>query len=293
MRILITGGAGFIGRALTARMVAEGHDVHVLDNLARGTFAVRELAGATCIEADIRDPEACLRASHGTEVIVHLAAVSNVMGAEADPDGAFETNVRGTWNMLEAAGQAGVPHLIFSSSREVYGDAVELPVAESAPLSPLNVYGSSKAAGEMLLRSHAGDPHVSILRLANVIGPGDAGRVVPLWLSAARRREPLRVFGGSQVMDFVPMETVVRAIERVASRPIDGPLNIGSGRPITLLDLANRILAVTQSTSPIAFEPARPAEVTRFCADVNRLRCLLGIDPPADPLEVIAPWWDR
>ena len=113
----------------------------------------------------------------GMDTVYHLAAQSSVMGAAADVDGAFSSNVTGTFNVLRSAGRSGVKRLVFTSSREVYGEPAEMPVAESAPLRPKNAYGSSKAAGEMCC-AMAADRGVEtmILRLANVYGPGDEGR---------------------------------------------------------------------------------------------------------------------
>jgi UDP-glucose 4-epimerase len=293
VRVLVTGGAGFIGRSLTARLVADGHHVTVMDNLARSVATAPELCGATLEVADIRDAAACERLTEGQDAVVHLAAQSNVMGSEANPALAYETNVTGTWNLLNAAKSAGIGHFVYASSREVYGDAKRLPVPEATPLCPRNVYGSTKAAGEVLVTG-AGQIPTSVFRLANVIGPGDAGRVVPLWLAAARAGAPLTMFGGQQIMDLVPMASVIDTIICSLERgPLDGPINVGSGVAVTLRDLADRVLQVTASSSELVVQPAREAEVQRYCADTTRLRCTLGIEPDPDPLAAIQDWWDR
>lgn len=295
MRIVVTGGAGFIGHHLVAALCRRGHEVTVLDNLRRGSLKCVELAAAQTINGDVREATTCARAFEGAQCVIHLAAQSNVMGSQTDPDYTFETNVTGTWTVAAAAARAGVNHLIFASSREVYGQPASLPVAEDAQISPFNLYGASKAAGEALLRTLPWPTlRVSILRLANVIGPGDHGRVVPLWLAAAGSGQPLVVYGGSQVLDFVPVETTVEAFVRVAETgPLTEPVNIGSGIPVALTELAQRIIAITKSDSLIDIRPSRGPEITRYCADTSRMNTILGMSASSDPVGTIADWWNR
>lgn len=289
MKIVVTGGAGFIGHHLVGALQQRGHRVSVLDNLARGS--ADRVCGARFVHGDIRDITVCKQVFADADAVVHLAAQSNVMGSQSDPSTTFETNVTGTWNVARAATAAGVRHVVFASSREVYGEPTALPVGEDAPFAPRNLYGASKVAGECLLSTLPGDaPAVSILRLGNVIGPGDFGRVVPLWLRAAASGDPLILYGGQQVLDFVPVGLVCEAFVRVVERgPIDAPMNIASGEGITLVTLAERIQSLFSSANPtVDIRPAREVEVTRFAADVTRMRSLLGIDPPADPLAILA-----
>ncbi|HEX6032568.1 MAG TPA: NAD-dependent epimerase/dehydratase family protein [Tepidiformaceae bacterium] len=287
MRVLATGGAGFIGHHLVSSLVAAGNEVVVLDNLHRGSFERPGLKGARLVVGDVRDRSACDDAVHGCNAVVHLAAQSNVMGSEANPEYTFDANVAGTWNVARAVAGHGVDKLIFASSREVYGDCAALPVSERAPLRPKNVYGASKVAGEALLAGGAaGGASVRILRLANVVGPGDTGRVIPNWLRAVREALPLEVFGGGQELDFVPVETVVAAIESAISvERLDGPVNVGSGHPTPLLALAERLLSLYPATQAgLKVCPGRAPEVIRFAADVTRMRSVLGVHPPDDPL---------
>jgi UDP-glucose 4-epimerase len=286
MRVLVTGGAGFIGHHLVAALLKDGQDVVVLDNLRRGSFERPGLAGAALIQGDIRCSEDCEAAARDCDAAVHLAAQANVMGSADDPGYAFETNVTGTWNVARACIAAGVRQLVFSSSREVYGEPQELPVSEATPFAPKNVYGATKVAGEALLSALAGPAFgVSVLRLSNVIGRGDSGRVLPLWLEAGREGRALQLFGGEQEIDFVPVETVVRAIRRVLEAgTVDGPVNIGGGRSFALAEVAERVASLFAARPAIERVPARAIEVRRFRADVTRMRDVLGIEPPEDPL---------
>ncbi|MGE3077126.1 MAG: NAD-dependent epimerase/dehydratase family protein [Dehalococcoidia bacterium] len=293
MKVVVTGGAGFIGHHLVQRLVCESHDVTVLDNLHRGRADWPELHQARFVRGDIRDSDSCLEAFAGADAVVHLAAQSNVMGSQSGPDYAYSTNVTGTWNVARAASEAGIRHLVFASSREVYGDAMELPVRETAPFSPKNLYGASKVAGEVLLQQlRTSDMQISVLRLSNVIGRGDCGRVVPLWLERARRHAPLTVFGGEQLLDLVPVEVVCAAFLRV----LEGggtaePLNVGSGKATSILSLANHIIELTRSRSSVEIVPSRGPEVSRYCADISRAREVLGLNPPPEPLACIEADW--
>ncbi len=288
MRVTVSGGAGFIGHHLVTALADRGHQVVVLDNLHRGSFDWPGAALATCIEGDIRNAPDCARAVEGSQAVIHLAAQSNVMGSQSNPNYTYETNVNGAWNVARAAVDAGVPHMVFASSREAYGEPATIPVHEDAPLVPHNLYGASKAAGELLLRTMPAELKVSVLRLGNVIGPGDSGRVVPLWLSAAQEGRPMVLFGGAQVLDFVPVDLVCDAFVRVVENgPLAAPINVGCGKATTLYELAARIQALAGGSVPLDVQPAREAEVTRFVADVTRMRTVLGIEPPADPLAIL------
>jgi UDP-glucose 4-epimerase len=197
--------------------------------------------------------------------------------------------------VVEHARAAGVRRLVFTSSREVYGDPEELPVLESAPLRPKNAYGMSKVAGEMCCAIYAGDRlEIVVLRLANVYGPGDWGRVIPLFVERALRGEALTIYGGSQILDFVHVSRVIDVLMRAAfEEHVLGPVNVGSGKGTSIAELADRVLEITHSTSRICVNPSREMEVVRFVADIARARQLLGFAPPEDPLHGLAEQVER
>jgi len=284
VKILITGGAGFIGGHLVTSLAA-GKEVTAFHNLSRGRWpgAIRR---CRFVGGYIRDREALEAAMSGIDVVFHLAAQSNVAGAVTDLDYSFTTNVAGTFEVLRAAKQAGVRRLVFASSREVYGDADSLPVAENAPLQAKNAYGASKVAGELYCRVFAAAGlEVNILRLANVYGPGDRDRVIPLFLENALAGQPLRINGGRQVIDFVWVDTVVEALKAAAFGPLlPGPVNIGSGKGTTLSELVARVFEVTGSHSTVEMLPARSFETVKFVADIGLAERLLGIVRQEDPL---------
>jgi UDP-glucose 4-epimerase len=293
MKVLVTGGAGFIGAHLVVASLAAGDEVVALDNMRRGVRATLP-DEARLIEGDIRDRESVALAMRGAQRVYHLAAQSNVLGAVTDTDYSFTSNVVGTYNVLGAARDAGVEQVIFTSSREVYGEVERLPVAEDRPMDPKNAYGASKVAGEVYCRTFQNTYglDVSVLRLANVYGAGDRDRVIPIWLDRARRGEDLELYGGEQVLDLVPVGLVVAALRRAAEVSLGGRVvNVGSGVGTPLRDLANRIARLPSREVGLRVLPARSIEVTRFVADVARMRDLLGLAPPADPLEGLAALW--
>ena len=287
---IVTGGAGFIGTHLVERLAAECADVTALDNFKRGSVEKlsqsRHSGRVRLVEADVRNYADLPAAMAGCEVVFHLAAQSNVMGAVDDPEYSITTNVLGTFNVLRAAAAVGVRRVVFASSREVYGDPRQLPVAEDHPLLAKNAYGASKVAGEAYCRSFVTDYHldVAVVRLTNVYGGGDSGRVIPLWISAARANRELHVYGGEQIIDFLWVGTAVEALVHAARHGLVEPVNIGSGRGTRIMDLAARILALTRSSSRIIRTPARELEVARFIADISRMRSL-GLEPDVDPLK--------
>ncbi len=311
MSIVVTGGAGFIGRHLVAGLcesraafgAADDEPIVVLDNLRRGSCEALDTlitAGLVrFVEGDVRDAATLAEVMCGATYVFHLAAQSSVMGAEDDPEYAFSTNVEGTHCVAQAAAHAGARRFVFASSSEVYGQPVSLPVTEEAQLAPKNGYGATKAAGEMLCRREAARDGLEIvtLRLATVYGPGDTGRVIPLWLDRAARGEDLLLYGGNQLLDFIWVGDVVDALVRAALAPralfaaagmlpddlveqgFCVALNVGTGRGTSLRTLAERIREVTRSDVGVRVLPARNAEVTRFVADTWLMRRTLGLRP--------------
>ena len=181
--------------------------------------------------------------------------------------------------------------LVFTSSREVYGEAQALPVIENAPLVPKNAYGVSKLVGEaccdLFRRERRLD--VAVLRLANVYGPRDSERVIPIFVENALRGETLTIYGGQQVLDFVWVGDVVAVLAEAGlwTEPLPEPVNVGSGVGITLQDLAERILSETGSSSQVQIVPPRSVEVERFTADLTHFRAVFRREP-AEPLHYLS-----
>ena len=286
-RVMVTGGAGFIGSFLVERLIdSKCAEVIVLDNFSRGR---RENLSACqnrirLVEGDIRDHRQVASVMQGVDTVFHLAAQSQVRAALADPRYCFETNVAGTFAVLEAAREAQIRRLVFASSREVYGEPAAVPVPEEAPLCAKNGYGLSKVAGELYCRQYSGSFEVSVLRLANVYGPRDFGRVIPIFVRQALEGKPLTLIGGKQICDFVHVDTVVDMLLKVGLGPARGPMNIGSGLPVSLVELAERIIGLSNSAASLVYQPEIKEEVAQFVADVSKAQRELGLITPSDPL---------
>ncbi len=292
MKIMVTGGAGFIGSHLIDRLVQDQWgEIVIVDNLFRGKLdnlaAHRDNPKVQFIHGDIRDAAILREHMRDVQVVFHLAAQSNVMGAVTDVEYSFQTNVVGTFNVLQVAHASGVRRVVFTSSREAYGEARYMPVDEAHPLLSKNTYGASKLAGEAYCRVFYNifQQPTAVLRLANVYGPRDFDRVIPIWLGRALQGRDLVVYGGTQVIDFVWIDLVVDALLRAAHADIIGqPINIGSGIGTPIIRLAEQILALVGSSAKLDLQPARSAEVAVFTAKVDLMRARLGLEPPTDPL---------
>jgi UDP-glucose 4-epimerase len=287
--ILITGGLGFIGGHLVDELVAAGAThIRVFDNGYRAVTPTEAWPPEVVevIDGDVRDVESLKEAMRGCKIVFHLAAQSNVMSAVNDPEYSCATNVGGTLNVLIAARNGDVRRVVFTSSREVYGDVDRLPVPEGDPLHPKNLYGASKAAAEMYCGALATEAlEIAVLRLANVYGPRDQNRVIPIFVSKAVQGNPLSIYGGDQLVDFIWIETVVAALLQAGlGERIPHPLNVGSGIGTTIKQLASRILDQTSSGSKCIYFPTRSLEVNRFVSDLSLANRYLGIGCIEDPL---------
>ena len=291
MKTCVTGGAGFIGSNLVERLVADGHEVVVLDNLVTGRR--ENLAGVIdhvdFREGDLRDRVAVAEAVEGCEVVYHQAALAAVARSVENPREVTEVNVTGTLNVLLAARDAGAKRVVFASSSSVYGDTPELPKIETMTLSPRSPYAATKAACEGFLTAfHASYGLEGVaLRYFNVYGPRQSARsryaaVVPRFIESMSAGDPCVIYGdGGQTRDFTFVGDLVEALVLSARAPraIDGPMNLGGGSRISVLDLARSIAKAVQFRGEPAFEPARVGDVRDSLADIRRAKECLGWRP--------------
>ena len=287
-RVLVTGGAGFIGSNLAAALVSSGCEVTVLDNLVSGYKSnLDPFPSVRVVEGDVRDPQAVDEAIHGASVVFHLAASVGNKRSIDDPITDAEVNVLGTLRVLEAARKHGVRKIVASSSAGIFGELKTLPIREDHAIDPDTPYGSTKLCGEKLCLAYSKlyELEAVCLRYFNVYGPNqrfDAyGNVIPIFAFQMLRGEPLTVFGdGEQTRDFVNVADVVQAnLKAAASHGVSGAFNIGSSSRITINKLVE-LLSVAGGLEPtVRHGPPRPGDVRDSLADISAARNGFGFVP--------------
>jgi UDP-glucose 4-epimerase len=282
VRVLVTGGAGFIGSHVVDALLDRGADVAVADHLHRSPrpWVARALRrGVQLHVADVRDLSAVRRAFQAArpEVVLHLAAQVDVRRSIADPAVDAQINVAGTVSVLEAARETGTRRVVMASTAAVYGNPETFPTTEAAAIAPLSPYGTSKAAAEWYLGQYRRLHGISTLalRMANVYGPrqdphGEAG-VVSIFCGIAAAGGRATVFGdGHQTRDYVFVEDIVDAWIAAADSDVTGALNLASGVETSVRELAEALGV------PHEVAPGRPGEIERSCLDPGAAAEQLG-----------------
>lgn len=302
MKILVTGGAGFIGTHLTRRIVADGHDVTVIDNEFNGR---RENvpAGARFIFADVTQPDQIepAFASSRFDAVCHLAGQVSIIRSFDDPVVDLRVNVEGTLNVVRMCVRHRVPHLVYASSMTAYGDTGVVPTPETEPCRPDSYYGITKHAAERYVHSTAQRPdlehdfRVTSLRMFSVYGPGQAldnpyQGVLGIFMGKLLRGEQITIFGdGKQTRDFVYIADIVDGWVRALSYNGGNSdvFNLGSGRSLSINELAAHAIKAFggRSVAPILYAPSRPGEQRTVQADISRAQVGLGWSP-GTPFEV-------
>lgn len=309
--VLVTGGAGFIGSHAVERLLALGHRVTVLDDFSTGRrenlAAVAGHERLSVVEGDVAEPlegqlASVLRAVGPLSHVLHLAAQVSVALSVAEPLEDARRNLVGTLRVLELARENKIDKVVFASSAAAYGDGPQ-PAHEGLECRPLSPYGLHKFAGEHHLRIHAELTGLGALsfRFFNVFGPRQSPRshyagVISIFIGRALAGEPLTIFGkGDATRDFVYVADLVAALVKgLFSGPRRGEvLNVGTGLPTSVAELAGAVVAVTGSASPIAELPPRAGDILHSRADAGRIREALGWaaeTPLAEGLRETAAW---
>lgn len=291
MRVLVTGGAGFIGSHLVSRLLDRGHSVRVLDNFSTGRRDKlgSQFADIELVEGDIRSYERSHTAVRDCEVVLHQAALPSVPRSVQDPLTSNAVNVIGTLNILLAARDSGVRRVVYASSSSIYGANKQLPKTEDLSPMPISPYGVAKLAGEGYCRSfwEVYGLETVCLRYFNVFGPGQDpmsqyAAVIPAFITACLARDRPTIFGdGEQSRDFTYVENVVQAnLQAIDSRDVSGEVfNIACGDQITVNRLLAAILQIAGCTIEPVYESARPGEVRDSVASIAAARERLGYSP--------------
>lgn len=295
MRVVVTGGAGFIGSHLAAALVARGDRVRVLDNLATGKLEnLSELnpASVEFQQGDITDPASVRQACRGVSAIFHEAAQVSVPQSVKDPFKSYEINVTGTLRMLEGAREAGVKRFVFAASSAAYGNSTELPKVETMLPTPLSPYASGKVACEHLLQvwGNCHGMRTVALRYFNIFGPRQADDspytgVIAIFAKALLEGRQATIYGdGEQTRDFTYIDNVVAANLAAIDRELapGSLINVGTGQSISVNKLYRAMCEQLGVPCAPRYEDPRAADVLYSVASIDRAKQLLGYEPKID-----------
>ena len=293
MRIVVTGGAGFIGANLCRTLLSSGHDVVVLDDLSTGSLANLSGLPVRMVQGSVLSDEALDDACAGAAAVVHLAALGSVPRSVAAPLPTLAANATGTAMVLEAARRHGGLHVVLAGSSSVYGANPTLPKHEGLQPQPMSPYAASKLAAESYALSwgHTYRMPVLAFRFFNVFGPLQPAdhiyaAVIPRFLAAALDGSPLTIYGdGLQSRDFTYVGTVAAVLRDAVERTVtsDGPVNLAFGSRVTLLDVVSMLEGMLGTTLTVQHEPDRAGDVRHSQAMNERL---MGLFPEACPVSL-------
>jgi len=287
-KVVVTGGAGFVGSHLVEVLVHQGASVVVVDNLSTGTLdnLAPVMASINFLEGDINSRDILDTAMRGATYVVHMAAFVSVPGSMALPLESHTTNVTGTLAVLDAARRAKVSRFIYISSSAVYGSTADLPAHEDAPHAPESPYAAQKSMGETYTHLMGGLWGMETVRLRpfNIYGPrqnpeGGYAAVIPKFASSmARGTRPVIYGDGKVTRDFIYVSDAVDAIalSLVAPDISGGVFNIASGTEVSIADLVRTINGIVGTTLEPQYEPAREGDILRSVADIRRAKEGLG-----------------
>jgi UDP-glucose 4-epimerase len=289
-KVLVTGGAGFIGSHLVQALLERGDEVRVLDNFSTGARANLAGLGVEVVEGELRSYERVHNAVRGTEVVFHLGALGSVPRSVQDPLTSGAVNVEGTLNVLLAARDEGVRRVVFASSSSIYGNQPELPLRESMAPDPISPYGVAKLAAERYCVSFSRVYHsfeTVVLRYFNVFGPrqdpnSQYAAVVPLFVTAIAAGTPVTIFDdGGQSRDFTYVENVVAAnlLAADAAGASGRIFNVSAGLPTSVSELADVIGGLLGKPVERRYFPPRPGDLRNSWADITEARGTLGFEP--------------
>jgi UDP-glucose 4-epimerase len=286
MRIVVTGGAGFIGVNLVHHLCAKGgYDIVVLDNLCAGQPLPVFPSAVRFVRGDITDKAVLAECMQGVDAVVHLAALSGVVDSIANPQPSFETNVAGSFQLLELARAANVRRFINASTGGALLGEITPPITEKMAPSPLSPYGASKLAVEGYCSAFAGAYGLSCatLRFSNVYGPRSAHKksVIASFIKSIIRGEPLVVYGdGTQQRDYLYVGDLVCGIEAVLNRDLTGVYQLGSGQPTTLRTLILILKKISGWNFQVRYEDWRSGEVRSTWCDIAKAVHAFGYAAP-------------
>ena len=290
-KVLVTGGAGFIGSHVVDRLVNDCYEVRVIDNLSTGNLDnIQDHLNSGKVElvkGDIREASTVKETLEGVSAVIHLAALVSVPLSIQNPNLTFDINLLGTLNLLRSSIEKRLEKFVFVSSCTVCGEPKTLPVTEKTPTDPISPYAESKLIGERYCLGFSERQLLEsvVLRFFNVYGPrqtiNDYSGVITRFLECCDQKLPLTIYGdGSQTRDFVNVNDVATAVvSSLESKAASEVFNIGTGKPTTINELAQAIIELTVSKNEVHFEKARPGDIKNSYADISKAKKLLGFEP--------------
>lgn len=310
-KVLVTGGAGYIGSITTQHLLRRGYEVAVVDDLSRGH---RDNVPAALLHVRrLQDTSALAPLLQGVDAVVHFASYIAVGESTREPELYFSNNVGGTLSLLEAMASADVRRLVFSSSAAVYGNPQRVPIPEDAPFAPVSPYGESKATVERIL-GQIGHLRSVSLRYFNACGAEPAHglgerhepetHLIPLLLGAVVSGQPVQIFGndyptpdGTCVRDYIHVsdlaEAHVAALDRLMSGGGSSAFNVGTGQGHTVMEVVHVVEEVTGRQVPFTLAPRREGDPAELVADSGRLRRELGWEPARSDLrQIVRDAWE-
>ena len=284
MRVLVTGGLGFLGSFTAEKLVEKGHEVCILD--AKYTNKVEEVPGAECYDIDITWDLTKFASIPRVDVVVHFAGQTKVVDSMRNPHWDFKQNVYGTMQVLRFMEKRGIERIIFASTSAVYGDPKKLCVNEEDPTEPASYYGLSKSIAEQYLLWYwkLGRIEPVIFRYFNIYGPRKPDNVIGIFSKCVVENKPLPVRGnGDAIRDYVYIDDVVELNLKAIEDPKPGIYNVGSGKPTKLRDLVE----LFGREYGVKYVPLKPGEIQGFYADITKVKKVYGFRPKTELREGI------
>lgn len=297
MRILVTGGAGFIGKYLVKSLIENGNTVTIFDSFSNSSKkSITDLIdiGAKVIEGDITKSDDISNATKDQEIVIHLAAKISVEDSIKNPSETFRVNVDGTKNVLVACEKNCVKKLIIGSSAAVYGESLpDIKLTEESKTDPISPYGQSKLKMEEITKKFLSEHNINciILRFFNIYGVGQTDEyagVITKFIKRINQEKPLEIFGdGMQTRDFVSVHDVINSIQNAISSDKSGTYNIASGKAVTIKDLAEMILSVSGKKLEVKYINPKKGDIMFSQADISLAKNSLGYYPKIELREGI------
>jgi UDP-glucose 4-epimerase len=292
-KILITGGAGFVGSHLTQKLLKEDVQVVVFDNLSFGTEEnIPKASNVFFYNGDVRNKEDLRNACASVDVIIHLAAIVSVAVCEKYPELCYENNVIGTRNVFEIGKELRIPKIIYASSAAVYGNLESSSITEQDTVEPISEYGKSKLEKERIAQEYSDSINSVGLRFFNIYGPGLSMEnaypsVLVAFFKKIKEGQAVTVFGdGNQTRDFVHVYDIVQALSKSLETAHTGSkiYNVGTGTETSIMTLAEFIKKIDPTVS-ISLEESRGFDIAKSCSDISIIKNELGFEPTYNILE--------